>query len=124
VRIWIVAAALVFAGCNFNIRALTLVDDSDLAVAGGAADLAMPSTADLGPADLSVQSPPDLRPDPCAGAPALGVNNVAAQCVIGTPPTIDGDLSDWPMAQFLPVTKAVAAQANGTWDTGVANDVN
>ncbi|HEX9101092.1 MAG TPA: sugar-binding protein [Polyangia bacterium] len=125
-----VAMLLVCAGCKFSIDASTgvgSVSGGDLAVggddlagggaaddlAGAVADLALPST------------PPDLVPDPCAGAPALGAGNVAAQCVIGTPPTVDGNLADWPLASFLPMTKTTSAQANGTWDVaGIPNDTN
>ncbi len=122
---------LVCAGCKFTVDALKGIGDvagSDLGVAddlavggggGGSVDLATPVDVAL-PA-----GPPDLVPDPCAGAPALGSGNTAAQCVIGTPPTIDGKLDDWPTASFLPMTKTTSAQANGTWDVaGIANDIN
>lgn len=124
---------LVCAGCKFSVDALQGIGDvagSDLAVAddlamggagggGGSDDLALLVDMAMPPA------PPDLVPDPCAGAPALGAGNVAAQCVIGTPPTIDGNLTDWPTASFLPMTKTTSAQANGTWDVaGIANDTN
>ena len=124
---------LVCAGCKFSVDALKGIGDvagSDLAVAddlamggggggGGTDDLAML-------VDMAMPAtPPDLVPDPCAGAPALGNGNLAAQCVIGTPPTIDGNLADWPSASFLPMSKTTSAQANGTWDvTGIPNDTN
>jgi hypothetical protein len=126
VQRWTVAVLLVCAGCKFSVDAIQdpgPVGDPDLAV-GDPADLASGAAGDLGAVDLTVPPPPDLTPDPCAGAPALGVGNFAASCVIGQPPTIDGDLSDWPTAQFLPLSKTNAAQANGSWDTGVANDSN
>lgn len=126
-----VALLLLCAGCRFSIDALNggdvaggdLAVADDLAMGGGvvdaAADLAMGG-------DMAMPSgPPDLVADPCAGAPALGSGNVAAQCVIGTPPTIDGNLADWPMSSFLPMTKTSSAQANGTWDvSGIPNDAN
>lgn len=115
---------LVCAGCRFSVDAITDTPAPDDLATSAAGDLATSLMLDLGVADLTVVPPDDLTPDPCAGAPALGINNIGAQCVIGNPPTIDGDLSDWPMAQFLPMTKATAAQANGSWDTGVANDTN
>jgi hypothetical protein len=116
---------LVCAGCRFSINGVEgngTVGSDDL----GVADLAMGGgDPDLATVDLSTTTSPDLTPDPCAGAPALGANNVAAQCVIGNPPTVDGDLADWPpLTQFLPLTHDSAAQANGSWDTGVANDTN
>lgn len=119
---------LVCAGCRFNVHAVSdlgRVDDGDLALAL-ARDLGMaPPTMmpDLAAGDLAL-APADLTPDPCAGAPTLGSGNIAAQCVIGDAPVIDGDLSDWPLNQFLPMTKATSAQANGSWDTAVANDTN
>ncbi|HWE26820.1 MAG TPA: sugar-binding protein [Polyangia bacterium] len=127
-----VAMLLVCAGCKFSIDALQgigTVAEPDLAVGGSVGDdLATGAApADLATTmttDLSMPPPPDLVPDPCAGAPALGTGNVAAQCVIGDAPTIDGNLADWPLAQFLPMTKTTAAQANGTWDTSVPNDAN
>jgi hypothetical protein len=121
----VIALSLVCAGCQFSLRALDNVgtgDVPDLAVAD-AVDLAVGDPIDLATADLTAVVH-DLTVDPCAGAPALGVNNIAAQCVIGNPPTIDGNLADWPLAQFLPMSKTTSAQANGTWDTAVANDTN
>jgi len=117
---------LVCAGCKFSVDAIKdpgPIGDLDLAVADPG-DMAIAAVGDLDPVDLTVLPPPDLTPDPCAGAPPLGVNNIAAACVIGQPPTIDGDLSDWPTAQFLPLSKTNAAQANGSWDTAIANDAN
>jgi hypothetical protein len=120
-----VGMLVVCAGCKFSVHALDNVGsgDVDFAVAD---DMAIgPDPGDLGPGDLAMSAPPDLVGDPCSGSPALGAGNIAAQCVIGNPPTIDGDLSEWPLAQFLPLTKTTAAQANGTWDvTGIANDTN
>src|SRR3954464_9908166 len=117
---------LVFcAGCRFSVGALTNLGgggDSDL----GAEDMATadPDMATTSAADIAMPTG-DMLADPCAGAPALGNGNVAAQCVIGTPPTIDGNLSDWPQAAFLSLTKTTAAQANGTWDlTNIPNDAN
>jgi hypothetical protein len=124
VKCWPVALLVVCAGCKFSVDAITDNPASDDLAIAAAGDLATSLTLDLGLADLTVLPPADLRPDPCAGAPPLGVNNVAAQCVIGKPPTIDGDLSDWPLTQFLPMTKTTSAQANGSWDTAVANDTN
>jgi hypothetical protein len=111
------------AGCSFSIRASDGVGDApDLATTVD--DLATSDPADLATiSDLTVVVH-DLTVDPCAGAPTLGSGNVAAQCVIGNPPTVDGNLADWPMAQFLPMTKTTSAQANGTWDTSVPNDAN
>ncbi len=128
-----VALLFVCAGCQFSIDALTGVGTTSDGGAGAAADLAVAGGVDDGgaPADLATLvdltpvGPPDLVPDPCAGAPALGAGNVAAQCVIGTPPTIDGNLAEWPTASFLPMTKTTSAQANGTWDVaGIPNDTN
>ena len=124
-----VTLLLVCAGCKFSIEALTGVGSAapgDLAVAGEHdGGVAAPDDLAVAVADLVPPGPPDLVVDPCAGAPALGAGNVAAQCVIGDPPTIDGDLSEWPLASFLPMTKTTSAQANGTWDvTGIPNDTN
>jgi len=127
-----VALLVLCAGCKFSVDALKNLGDTtggdlavgapaDLATGGGAADVDLATLADL----AAPAAPPDLLADPCAGAPSLGNGNVAAQCVIGTPPTIDGNLADWPTASFLSMTKATAAQANGTWDvTGIPNDTN
>ena len=129
-----VALLLVCAGCKFSVHALTGVGDvgdlavaDDLATGGGGGGGGGSASDDLATiVDMAMAAgPPDLLPDPCAGAPALGSGNVAAQCVIGTPPTIDGNLADWPTASFLPMTKASSAQATGTWDvTGIPNDTN
>jgi hypothetical protein len=124
-----VAVLLVCAGCKFSVDAIKgvgNVDESDLAVAGDMA-IGGGATDDLAVADdlATPPGPPDLLADPCAGAPALGNGNVAAQCVIGNPPTIDGNLAEWPQASFLPMTKTSSAQANGTWDVAaVPNDTN
>ena len=127
-----VALLVLCAGCKFSVDALKNLGDTaggdlgvaapdDLATGGGAADVDLAALADMG----APAAPPDLVADPCAGAPALGAGNLAAQCVIGAPPTIDGNLADWPTASFLPMTKTTAAQANGTWDvTGIPNDTN
>ncbi|MGZ3443807.1 MAG: sugar-binding protein [Polyangia bacterium] len=120
-------AALLFlcAGCRFSLHALDGVDGGDLPdLAAAVDDLAVADPPDLAAAaDLTVVVQ-DLIVDPCGTAPALGTGNIAAQCVIGNPPTVDGNLADWPLAQFLPMTKTSSAQANGTWDTAVANDTN
>jgi len=123
-----IAALLACAGCHFSVDALTNLGSTDAVMAVGD-DLATADPGDLAGGvvrDLAQPTGPvDMTPDPCSGAPALGSGNIAAQCVIGTPPTIDGNLADWPLASFLPMTKTSAAQANGTWDvTGIPNDAN
>ncbi|HEX6837596.1 MAG TPA: sugar-binding protein [Polyangia bacterium] len=129
-----VALLFVCAGCKFSVHALTGIGDvadlavvDDLATGGGGGSGGGGTSDDLATIlDLAMPAgPPDLVPDPCVGAPALGNGNVAAQCVIGTPPTIDGNLADWPINSFLPMTKTTSAQATGTWDVaGIPNDTN
>ena len=105
--------SLLSAGCRFNIAALddvagngTRAGDTDLG-AGGVGGNAPPR--DLGAA-------PDLLPDPCAGpAPTHDAHRLGAACAIGSAPTVDGDLSDWPAALFAPVDHASAADATGSW---------
>jgi cellulose/xylan binding protein with CBM9 domain len=118
-------AILCCAGCRFSVDALRNLDSGDppdlsiLAADLGSVDLAPMidfASIDLGSIDQAL--------DPCANPPTLGSGNLAAQCVIGNPPTIDGDLGDWPLGQFVAMTKTTAAQADGTWDTAVANDAN
>jgi hypothetical protein len=117
---------LVFCGgCQFSVRALDNngLGQTDMGVGGDLAtdpgDLAG-VVFDLAGADLT--SGPDLA-DPCGNAPALGTGNIAAQCVIGSPPTIDGNLADWPTSSMLPMTHATSAQPNGTWDPSeIVND--
>jgi hypothetical protein len=127
VKVVVVAVLLGFcAGCHFSVGALNdLGGGGEVDMADGP-DLASGDPGDLGTAnDLTMSAPPDLVPDPCAGAPALGSGNIAAQCVIGTPPTVDGNLADWPLTSFLPMTKTTSAQANGTWDVPmIPNDTN
>ena len=123
---FVVVMLLVCAGCSFRIAALTnLGSDEDMAVATDFA-LGMGGFGDLAVGDMATMPGAiDMTADPCAGAPALGSGNLAAQCVIGNPPTIDGDLSEWPLASFISLTKTTAAQANGTWDVaGIPNDTN
>ncbi len=85
-RLAAVLSVVFCAACNFNLTGLP--------ISGDGTDLTVPSA----PSDLSAladaATPPDLA-DPCGPsvAPAPGV--VPVQCVIGTPPTVDGDLSDW-----------------------------
>ncbi|HXU69122.1 MAG TPA: sugar-binding protein [Polyangia bacterium] len=113
-------------GCRFSVDAL-----QDVGPAGDA-DLAMPADGavrsdpvDLGaPDDLT--APPvvqgDMAQDPCAGAPPPAAGAIGAQCVIGNPPTIDGDLSDWPQGSFLGMTSTTAAQAEGSWGGPLPDD--
>ena len=118
VQRWHRRVLLVCAGCTFSVDALQdhrPVGDPDLAV-GDPADWRPGPTARSRCRDLTAPPPPRSDADPCAGAPRSAANTVAAACVIGQPPTIDGDLTDWPTAQFLPLSKTNAAQANGTWD--------
>jgi hypothetical protein len=114
---------LVCAGCRFTVDAIEGLGAPDDLPAADPVDLAASEEPDLGATDLAT-APGDLVPDPCGSAPALGAGNVAAQCVIGKPPVIDGDLADWPLAGFLAITKSSAAQNSGTWDTAVPNDAN
>lgn len=115
------------AGCHFRVDALpggaTAVDD----LAVGDVDL---GTVD--PADLAAGSSGDLAGvvadmtfDPCANPPALGAGNVAAQCVIGNPPTIDGNLTDWPPGLFAPLTRStpgVITTTPSAWPGPAATD--
>ncbi|MDB4968360.1 MAG: Ig domain protein group 2 domain protein [Myxococcales bacterium] len=102
---------LVCGGCQFSVNALAPngLGQSDLGVGG---DLATVDT-DLAANDLAPG--PDIA-DPCGTPPALGAGNIAAQCVIGSPPTIDGDLSDWTAASLAGFTHVSAAQSTGAWD--------
>jgi hypothetical protein len=123
----VAALFLLCAGCRFSLHALDNVagsDPSDLATLDSAEDLGLGDPGDLAAADLS-SVVHDLTIDPCGNPPSLGSGNLAAQCVIGNPPTIDGNLSDWPLAQFVSLTKTTAAQANGTWGSAsVPDDTN
>jgi len=112
---------VVCAGCRFSVGAVPgngAVGESDLA--DGPSDGAVVQDPD----DLTATTMPDLVGDPCANPPPLMAGAVAAQCVIGHPPTIDGDLSDWPQAQFLAMTRATAAQASGWGAPSSSDDSN
>ncbi len=92
---------------------------------GGGDDLATAPGDDLASApgsDLAMVAGAGDLADPCANPPALGAGNLAAQCVVGNPPTVDGDLADWPSNLFTALTKATAAQADGTWGTDPASN--
>ncbi len=122
---------IVCAGCRFSVDAIEDVGgasdlgDGDLAAGdpavGAPGDLSIADLAAIG--DLAV-APPDLIADPCANPPAPAAGDVAAQCVIGNPPTIDGNLADWPLGQFISMTRTSAAQAAGSWGTAVPDDAN
>jgi hypothetical protein len=105
------------AGCRFSIAAL-----DDVGPRGGETDLGVGGVGgnggDPGP-DLGAA--PDLAPDPCAvPAPTHDAHHLGAGCAIGSAPTVDGDLSDWPQALFAPVAHATAADATGSW-SGVSD---
>jgi hypothetical protein len=109
-----VVAVLVFCGaCRFTVEGLNNDSGSADLAQGGGDDLAVPPGSDLAGLDL-------LPADPCGNPPALGSGNVAAQCVIGNPPHLDGDLADWPANLFTSMTKSTVV-ATGTWsnDPGV-----
>ncbi len=132
-RVVLVSLLVACAGCHFSVGSLDGVggnggngggggDNADLATSGD--DLATGSADDLASVgsggDLAMPSgPPDMAVDPCANAPALGAGNVAAQCVIGDAPVVDGNLGDWPTSLFAPLTRSTAGVvASGSW-TGV-----
>src|SRR3954462_1925981 len=105
------------AGCSFRVAATQAagggddfaVAEVDLGGVAGEVDLAMATTSgDLAP------SPPDLTIDPCGTAPLLGAANVAAQCVIGNPPVVDGDLADWPTSLFQGMTRSTSGVTTTT----------
>jgi hypothetical protein len=115
---------IVCGGCRFSVHALDNngLGQTDMGVGDDLAtdprDLAG-VVADLAGADLSPG--PDMA-DPCGVAPPLGAGNVAAHCVIGNPPTIDGDLADWPVGSFLSMSHATAAQKTGMWSGNETNN--
>lgn len=124
-----VALFLLTVGCRFSVSSLTgtATGGDDLAAAPG--DLATVDSADLATAtataDLAGPPPPpaDMTIDPCANPPALGNGNLAAQCVIGSPPVIDGNLADWPPSLFHPMTHATTGVvATGSWSGSAATD--
>lgn len=83
----------------------------------GSEDLALPMAADdLAVADAALPPPPDLSVDPCGPAltPPAGV--VAARCVIGDPPALDGDLGEWGALEYtLTHENAQAQSASNSW---------
>jgi len=105
-------------GCTFDVPAL------DVPASGLPDLLAVPVDAEpAAPPDLAT---PDAQPDdPCA-APLPVANTISAACVIGSPPTIDGNLADWPTALFTnTLSYATAAEHTGTWSaTPADNDLN
>lgn len=124
---FVILALFLSAGCHFH----TALPNSS---ASPTPDLAFGGTDDLGSdvgaasdlataGDPDLAAAPDLLPDPCGTPTALGTGNVPAQCVIGAPPTIDGNLADWPpLAQFATLTEANAAVAGGSWQQDPAQD--
>lgn len=117
------ALALLVGGCRFNLHAIDDVSPSvsvDLATAAAVPDL----SAGIGVADDLATAPAlDLASDPCANPPALGGGNLAAQCVIGNPPTVDGNLADWPpLAQWTSARRASAALSGGSWQNDPSQD--
>ncbi|HEY1586047.1 MAG TPA: sugar-binding protein [Polyangia bacterium] len=109
------ALPLVFwAACNFNLAGLPIDGDgSDLAAS---ADLAVAADAAMAP---------DLL-DPCGPPVALPTSIVPVQCVIGTPPTVDGDLSDWgALANTVTHENAQFQSMPGAWmDDPTEDDAN
>lgn len=125
---YVVILALVSAGCRLRLGLQApppapIADFGDVAAddlgtgAGGPGD----DLATAMPPDLA--TPPDLLPDPCGAPTALGSGNVPAQCVIGNPPAIDGNLADWPpLSQFASLTKSNAAVGDGAWNDDPSQD--
>ena len=127
----IVFLVVVCGGCHFKVGAIPGVDlgdtpdRPDLAGSIGGDDLGL-GEVDFSGVTLDLAGV-DLTMDPCGTPTALGQGNVAAQCVIGAPPTIDGDLTDWPTASFLPLTHVTAEGSSvaSTWHSSdTANDAD
>jgi hypothetical protein len=102
-------------GCRFVLQGLPLTAAPADAGGGGGGQPDLLAAGDLAP------PAPDLL-DPCAGAPPPPAGALAAACVIGAPPTLDGKLDDWPAARFLPITRAAADYNEGAWPDGAPAD--
>jgi hypothetical protein len=63
--------------------------------------------------DAGIDGPGD---DPCGNA-TVGDADLGARCMIGAPPTINGNADDWAQGQFVSLTHANAAfnGGTGTW---------
>lgn len=114
--------SILTAGCRFSVAAIDGVG-GDAGQPRGV-DLGAGGTGGNGPApDLGAA--PDLLVDPCAGpAPTSDAHRLGAGCAIGSAPTVDGDLSDWPAALFVSVTHATAADATGAWSGVTDQDLS
>ncbi len=108
------ALPLVLCGaCNFTITPLTIDDGADLAVA----------VPDLATSDAAMA--PDLGVDPCAPARTPPQNVLGIRCVIGNPPVLDGDLSEWGTLDYSLNHRNAQAQTSGAWqDDPVADDAD
>jgi hypothetical protein len=106
------ALPLVFcAACNFNLAGLPIDGDGR--------DLASPPV----PADLAVAAPPADLDDPCGPPVTLPSAVVPVRCVIGTPPTVDGDLSDWgTLASTVTHENAQFQSMPGAWTGNPTQD--
>jgi hypothetical protein len=106
--------ALLVAGCHFGVSG---VDEGMPGDDGGSpADLTGPGGDDL------TNVPPDLV-DPCGSPPTPVSGAIVASCVIGSPPVIDGDLSDWPTSLFTnSVRHATADYTSGQFSGNETNN--
>lgn len=105
------------AGCRFSVNGATGGGVGGGGGGGGSpeGDLGAGGEVDFAGVALDLSGAGDLTLDPCGNAPPLGAGNLAAQCTIGDPPTLDGDLADWVIGDFRPLTRANAARADGEW---------
>jgi hypothetical protein len=122
----VILGVLSFGGCRFNVDGIS--------GNGGATDLAHGDDQGAGEFDLAgvvvdmAGQPPtdlatamvDMTPDPCGSAGAI-----AAHCVIGSPPTVDGNLADWPDNLFTRMThstQGVITSSGSNWQGNPADD--
>ncbi len=100
------------AACNFTVAAATS--------AGDGADLSVAS--DLAPATADAVLPPDLGLDPCAPARTPPLNVLGVRCAIGTPPVVDGDLSEWGTLDYTLTHVNAQAQTANAWQDDPTQD--
>ena len=105
------ASPLLFcAACTFRLSGLPITDSSDLAVAA-TDDLAVAGGGDL------------AMGDPCGPSLTPPTSTLAVRCAIGTPPMLDGDLTEWGTLDYtLTHTNAQSQSMGPVWSGTPAQD--
>ena len=101
---------LLCAACTFRFSGVPIDNSADLATPAGD-DLAVVAAGDLAAAD------------PCGPSFTPQGSTLAVKCAIGTPPSLDGDLSEWGTLDYkLTHTNAQSQSSAAAWTGTPAQD--